>query len=321
MKLNPFARYAWGVLAWNLGVVLWGAYVRASGAGAGCGDHWPKCDGRVVPQLASTEQVIEFTHRVTSGAALLLVAGMLVWALRAYPKGAPVRRGAALAMVLMAMEALLGAGLVLFKLVAHDASAFRAFSMIAHLTNTFLLLAAITLTAWWASGGRPVRARGQGAVATLLALGFAGVLTIGATGAIAALGDTLFPAGSLAEGFRQDFAPTAHFLLRLRILHPVIALGVGIYLAVSAQVVARLRPHPETRRLAAALGVLFAAQFAAGLLNMVLMAPVWMQLTHLLLADLVWISLVLLAASACAVRSAAPARAGAEVREPALQRG
>jgi heme A synthase len=313
MKLTPFAKFVWGVLVYNLGVVAWGAYVRATGSGAGCGDHWPKCDGKVIPRLASTEQVIEFTHRVTSGIAALLVLAMLVWALRAFPRGHVVRRAAAASMVLMVIEALLGAGLVLFQLVADNASGYRAFSMVAHLVNTFLLLGAIALTGWWASGGRPVRLRGQGAPAALLAVGVAGMLLLGGSGAIAALGDTLFPATSLREGIRQDFSPTAHFLLRLRVFHPAIALAVGAYLVVAARVVARLRPTPTTRRLAVALAALYAVQIGAGFLNLALLAPVWMQLVHLLLADLVWLSLVLFGASALAVpaetpHSARPAR-------------
>ncbi|HEV2146920.1 MAG TPA: COX15/CtaA family protein [Longimicrobiaceae bacterium] len=316
MKLTPFAKFAWGVLAYNLAVVAWGAYVRATGSGAGCGDHWPRCDGEVIPRLASAEQVIEFTHRVTSGIAALLVLGMLVWALRAFPRGHVVRRAAAASMVLMVIEALLGAGLVLFQLVADNASGYRAFSMVAHLVNTFFLLGAIALTGWWASGGRPVRLRGQGAAAALLAVGVAGMVVLGASGAIAALGDTLFPATSLREGIRQDFSPTAHFLLRLRIFHPAIALAVGAYLVLAARLVARLRPGRTTRRLALALAVLYAVQIGAGFLNLALLAPVWMQLVHLLLADLVWISLVLFGASALAVpeEAAHPAR---PVREQA----
>ncbi|HEX2092909.1 MAG TPA: COX15/CtaA family protein, partial [Longimicrobiaceae bacterium] len=128
MKPSSFAKFVWGVLAYNLGVVLWGAYVRASGSGAGCGSHWPKCDGEVIPRLASTEQLVEFTHRVTSGIAGFLVLGVLVWALRAYPAGHPVRRGAVLSTALMVVEALLGAGLVRFELVADNSSGFRAFA-------------------------------------------------------------------------------------------------------------------------------------------------------------------------------------------------
>ncbi|HEX2190760.1 MAG TPA: COX15/CtaA family protein [Longimicrobiaceae bacterium] len=309
MQLTGFAKFVWGVLAYNLGVVAWGAYVRATGSGAGCGDHWPRCDGEVIPRLASTEQVIEFTHRVTSGIAALLVLAMLLWALRAYPRGHVVRRAAAASMVLMVIEALLGAGLVLFQLVADDASWYRAFSMVAHLVNTFLLLGAIALTGWWASGGRPVRLRGQGAAAALLAAGLGGMLLLGASGAIAALGDTLFPAATLREGIRQDFSPTAHFLLRLRVLHPAIALAVGAYLVAAARAVARLRPGPTTRRLSLAVAALFAVQVGAGFLNLALLAPVWMQLVHLLLADAVWLSLVLFAASALAAPE--PSAAGA----------
>ncbi len=45
-----FSRYAWGVLLWNVLVALWGAYVRATGSGAGCGSHWPTCNGEILPR-------------------------------------------------------------------------------------------------------------------------------------------------------------------------------------------------------------------------------------------------------------------------------
>src|SRR5689334_1454626 len=149
MKLNRFAIYAWGVLALNLLVILWGAYVRATGSGAGCGAHWPLCNGEVIPRAPQAEMLVEFTHRLSSGVALLTVAGLLVWALRIYPRGHVARRGAQLAMLFMVSEALVGAGLVLFKLVADNDSLYRAVAIVVHLANTFLLLASITLTAWW----------------------------------------------------------------------------------------------------------------------------------------------------------------------------
>ena len=198
------------------------------------------------------------------------------------------------------MEALLGAGLVLFELVAQNPSLYRAASMSAHLVNTFLLLGMLTLTAWWASGGRDVRLRGQGAAGWLVLGGAAGLLLVGASGAIAALGDTLFPARSLAEGLRQDAEPTAHLLLRLRVWHPIFAVAVGAYLVVAGVALAELRPGRTVRRLAAALAALFVVQLGAGLLNLLLLAPVWMQLVHLLLADGVWIALVLSGAAALA---------------------
>lgn len=320
IKHSRFATFAWAVLAYNLAVVAWGAFVRATGSGAGCGSHWPLCNGEVVLRAPEMATLIELTHRVTSGIALLLVVGMLVWAWRAYPKGHPVRLGAALSMGFMLMEALLGAGLVLFELVAHNATAVRAFSMAAHLLNTFLLIGAITLTAWWASGGRPVRLRGQGAAGWLLGAGLVAMLLLGVSGAVTALGDTLFAGGRVAAGVRADQVDFVHLLVQIRIFHPLIAVAVGLYLVIAAGIVRRLRPAPATNRLAQVLVVLFLAQLAVGLLNVRLAAPVAVQLIHLLLADAVWIALVLLAASALGVpaRERAPARAE---RKPALLGG
>ena len=298
MKLNRLAVYAWGVLAYNLAVILWGAYVRATGSGAGCGNHWPLCNGEAIPRSAQVETMIEFSHRLSSGLALILVVGLLVWAFRAYPKGHAVRLGAGFSMLFIITEALVGAGLVLFALVADNVSTARAIVISVHLVNTFLLLGALTLTAWWASGGKPVQLTGQGPVGWVLGVGFLAVLILGASGAVTALGDTLFPAQSLAEGLQQEFSPTAHLLIRLRLLHPIIAILVGIYLVMAAAVCRILRPAPLTGRLARLLTGLYLVQLVAGTVNVVLLAPVWLQLVHLLLSDLIWITLVLLAGSA-----------------------
>jgi heme A synthase len=243
--------------------------------------------------------MIEFSHRLSSGLALLLVVGLLIWAFRAYPRGDRVRLGATLSLVFMVSEALIGAGLVLFELVAHNDSLARILSLALHLMNTFLLLAALTITGWWASGGGAVRLRGQGAISWMLGLAFIGVLGVGMTGAVTALGDTLFPSTSLSEGLRQDFNPTAHFLIRLRVIHPLLAVSVGLYTILTAALVSALRRTPMTNRFAQALAVLYVLQLCAGALNLVLLAPVWLQMVHLLLADMVWIALVLLTASAC----------------------
>jgi heme A synthase len=294
---------AWSVLGYMLLVVLWGAYVRASGSGAGCGSHWPLCNGVVVPHTGRIATAIEFTHRITSGLALLGVAALLVCSLRAYPKGHRVRRAASVTLGFMVLEALLGAGLVLFELVAQNASMVRAFSMVAHLVNTFLLVGSLTVTAWWASGGARFRLRGSGGTGALLVLGLLGILLVGASGAIAALGDTLFPARSFAEGFRADFDPASSLLLRLRKIHPLLAPLVGLYLLAMARLAHRLRPGPGVRRFAVLLSAMVLAQILAGTLNLWLAAPIPMQLVHLLLADLLWISAVLLSAATLAVES------------------
>jgi len=293
----PFVRYAWGSLAFTVAVVLWGAYVRATGSGAGCGAHWPLCDGQVVPRAPRAETVIELTHRLTSGVSLLLVLGLGVWAVRLFPARHRVRRMATAAVLFMLSEALIGAGLVLFGLVADDRSPARAVVLGVHLTNTFFLLAAMALSAWLA--GHPVITppawRRSPAAWTAMAL-LAGVLLTGVSGAMVALGDTLFPATSLGHGFAQDTAPDAHALVRLRVWHPLIALLVSIALARFARV--------QRQRFPWALGTLarlltagVSLQLLAGAVNVVLLAPVWLQLVHLLLADLVWVTLVLLVAT------------------------
>ncbi|HXG24775.1 MAG TPA: heme o synthase [Chthonomonadales bacterium] len=300
MSQNRFAIYAWGVLGYNLAVILWGAYVRATGSGAGCGNHWPLCNGAVVPRPERVETLIEFTHRAMSGLTLAAVMVLLVWAFRAFPKGHRVRKGALFTLLFTLSEALVGAGLVLLDLVEDNASAARAIWMAGHLVNTFFLLAVITLTAWWGSGGRPIRLRGQGAVGYALGLALLGTLILAVSGAITALGDTLFPARTLVEGLNQDFSPTAHFLIRLRVLHPLIALSIGLYLLLIAGLVTHLRPAWETRRFGRWMAGLFLAQILAGALNWLFHAPVTMQMLHLLLADAIWICLILLTATALA---------------------
>ncbi len=298
VRISRFARYAWGVLLYNLLVILWGAYVRATGSGAGCGSHWPLCNGEVIPRTPQAETLIEFTHRLTSGLAFLLVVLLLILSFRSHHTGSQVRWGAIFSMVFIVTEALIGAGLVLFEWVAHDASLGRAIAMSVHLLNTFFLLAALSLTAWWASGGGKVDLASVGWGGAWLGIGFIGMLVLGVSGALTALGDTLFPASTLQQGIAQDFSPTAHFLIRLRLLHPMLAVSVGIYLVLLAAIVRKQRPDERVRILSQVLTVVFLMQLGVGVVNVYLLAPVWLQLVHLLIADLTWILLVMLTAAA-----------------------
>jgi heme A synthase len=301
MKLSAYAKYAWFVLTFNVGVILWGAYVRATGSGAGCGSHWPLCNGVVIPRSQSVETLIEFTHRLSSGVAFLFVVGLLIWAWRVFPKGSIVRKGAVFSMLFMTTEALVGAGLVLFELVADNISIARAVSISIHLVNTFLLLACLSLTAWWSSGGKPVQLSGKNFYMSILGLGFIGMLILGVSGALTALGDTLFPVSSLAEGLSQDFSPSAHFLIRLRLLHPTIAVLVSIYLIVISGLIMLNNGKLENKFLGRSLTILIVIQLLAGLINVYLLAPVWMQIVHLLISDLIWITLVIFAAKTLSI--------------------
>lgn len=299
-KRDWFATFAWGVLAYNVLVILWGAVVRATGSGAGCGAHWPLCNGAAVPAAPQLETIIEYIHRAMSGASLLSVGLLAVWAFRRFGAGHRVRRGAVGSLAFVLSEAALGAGLVLFGYVARDTSVQRVVSISLHLVNTFLLLLMLTLTAWWASGGAPIRVRGRGAIAWLVAFAFLGVILIGVSGAITALGDTLFPAASLTEGLAQDTSPAASFLIKLRVIHPLIAVLVGAYL-LALTAIWNPRAGPGHVRLKHLLRVLVLIQLAAGAANVVLLAPVWMQIIHLFLADAIWITLASFGASGLAM--------------------
>jgi cytochrome c oxidase assembly protein subunit 15 len=293
-KNSRFTLFAWVVLGWNVLVVLWGAVVRATGAGAGCGSHWPLCNGDVLPQAPAVKTLIEFAHRVTSGLALVLIVVLLIWALRLFPKRHAARRYATLSFILIIVEALLGAGLVLLRYVEHDQSVGRAVAISLHLANTLLLLGALTCTAWFSRPEvtRPRFAFSGAVLGLLLPL----ALIVGITGAIAALGDTLFPATSFSQGMQQDVSDTAHFLLRLRVFHPAFAIILALYGLIVAADRISTRVSCESQMIASIICGVIGVQLLAGFANLLLLAPVWLQITHLLLADILWVLFVILVA-------------------------
>ena len=202
-------RFAWGVLAYFIAVILWGSLVRATGAGAGCGNHWPLCNGTVLQHSASVNTMIEFTHRITSGLSFFCAVGLLIWTFAGTVRGHLARAAAVASVAFTLVEAILGALLVKLGLTAMSQSPLRPWYLALHLTNTLLLLAALTLTAHLLS-----RTHGylRGTIRLVApfgaSIGIIVVLIVGVTGSLAALGDTLFPATSLgsalAAGFFRD---------------------------------------------------------------------------------------------------------------------
>jgi heme a synthase len=296
-RFPDFARYAWLVLGYTLFVILFGAWVRISGSGAGCGEHWPMCNGQVLPRSPTAKTVIEFTHRLTSGLLGPMVVTQLIWAWA----GAGRRRGlgvlASLFFVLVIVEALLGRSLVVAELVGDNASVKRAVVVALHLGNTLLLMFAATATAWLGAGGAWPRLRSSFAGRGWLCWALFATALVSMMGAVTALGDTLFPveptlgAGLLAH-IKDDLSQSAHFLVRLRVIHPMLATGLCLALLALSQ------RYGHTGRVAgrvsALLGACTGAQLLVGLVNIALGAPAWIQLLHLLLAQAVWISLVVL---------------------------
>lgn len=290
-RLRDFAVVA---LVVNVVVILLGALVRATGSGAGCGRSWPSCKGTFVPELEGAT-AIEFTHRAASGVALLVV-GALVWLIfRRTERGHPARIGAVVSGVSIVIEALIGAVIVLAEWVADDASVARAVSVPLHLVSTFVLLGGLVLTVFWLAGGGRLRLREHRRVAWPLALLASGILLIGATGGVTALADTLFPKESFDVQGLFDTGASESFLTRLRALHPFVAAGVGLAAAWWAASRAWALPGGAGRAARTFVG-LVALELALGFVNVLLLAPTWLSLVHLALADGLWVAWVWLGA-------------------------
>ncbi len=299
---KPFATYAWFLVAYTIAVIMWGAYVRATGSGAGCGSHWPTCNGEIIHRPQQTETFIELTHRITSAALGIFSIIQIALAWWLFPKGHIVRKAVLVAFGFTVFEGILGAGLVIFELVAYNTSTTRAVVIGLHLVNTLFLLGAYVLAAWWASGGEKFSLRQNPRLTRLLGVGFAGLLVVSAFGAITALGNTLFPADSLAEGIAQDFNPDSHFAVRLRIWHPVIAIVTSAYIIALMFGGENLREPGRMRILSNGLVTVIGLQLLGGFVNVALLAPVWMQMVHLLLADVMWVLMVCYTAVVLRVR-------------------
>jgi heme a synthase len=280
------SRYAACVLGFMVLVILEGAVVRATGSGAGCGNHWPLCNGEVIPHHPRIATMIEFAHRSLTGILTTMVVGLIAWVFVARERGTRVRHAAVWVGVLLVTEALLGAVLVKGAYVEKNASDMRVFVQCVHFTNTMLLVAALALTWWWAREREGVAATLESRSVAWLAV--VATIVVGATGSVAALADTLFPAPSLRAGLREDFSAAAPLLVRMRWVHPAAAL-VGVVCV--GWLCWRVRT-----RVAKWLVGLLVLQLVLGAGDVLLLAPMWMQVLHLLGADLYWIALVGLAA-------------------------
>lgn len=297
--LKGVQRFAWAVVVYNVAVILWGSIVRATGSGAGCGEHWPLCNGTVIQHSPRIETMIELAHRAMSGIALIAILALVVWTFAATAKRHISRTWVVAAAVLTFNEALLGALLVLLGKVAHDQSASRAVYLSLHLANTLLLLAALALTAHFLS--RPIgfmRGSVEHRSIGIASVGMLATLFVGVSGSLAALGDTLFPATSLRLALAQDFSASSAWLLRVRWIHPTLGFIAGAFIC---WLIFTSAWKGRNRKLAIGVVALLALQYALGFLDVAMLAPTWMQIVHLLGADTLWIALVVLTARLCVV--------------------
>ncbi len=280
------------VLLFTILVILWGAYVRASGSGAGCGSHWPLCNGQILPTSPTLKTQIEFFHRITSGLSLFFIFAVGYLTFKTFPKGTFARTTAAAACISISLEAVIGAGLVLFELVSQDQSLKRTLSIALHFSNTLALLASLVLLAasiqregrGWYPSQAPLRNQSFFFAALFFCVGMAGSIT--------ALGDTLFPAQSLIQGIHQDLTPSSHFLVKLRVIHPILAVAFAALISpwiysISRQTSLGLRA--KGNRLLIALGT----NLILGVLNLAQLAPIHLQILHLLFGVSLWVLFLL----------------------------
>lgn len=285
MPNEPFTlRLAWIALVANCVVILQGAVVRITGSGAGCGSHWPTCNGAVVPLNPTLETGIEFSHRLLSFGVLVIGVWLFMRARRQRRENPGMAAFATASLCFLVLEAGIGAATVLLGLTGDNTSVARGVWVAAHLVNSLLLIGMLSATVVYARPNRPaypLRVGRQAAVASVLGLAVLGTLLLSFTGGIAAMGNTIFPTGSLAEGLRADFDPASHPLIRLRILHPLIAIAVGTYLFVGLGLSWWLKPVTGARRTAQLLLGVYLAQLVVGAGNLFLKGPAPVQLLHL----------------------------------------
>ncbi len=294
MKNRLLKNFSLFILVYNVFVIVFGAFVRASGSGAGCGAHWPTCQGDVIPINPISETIIEFTHRVTSGLALIFVIILFVLISREIKGKSKIKTAALFAVMFTILEAVIGAGLVLFQLVGDNSSTARAVIIALHLINTFLLLGSLTLVFEWCRLGEPVSLSIPKKGGLWFFLLTTMIFILAASGAITALGDTLFPSASFLQGLAQDREAGVHFLIQLRVYHPLVAILVGLGLFSSLKFLQNSFPNSLMQKYSISIRIIFLVQLFLGGINVLLLAPIWMQLIHLFFADLIWINYVMI---------------------------
>ena len=293
-----FTKYAWFTLAFNVVVILWGVFLRASHSGDGCGQHWLTCQGEVIPSAPQLKTLIEFTHRITTEIAGILVIALVVWAFLVYPRRSLVRRTAALSLLFIIFEGLVGGALVLTGNTADNWTPSRPYWTAGHLINTFILLAFLALTPWLAGRVERPIFRTTNKVWLLMAVGLAAILFVGVSGSMAALTNMLFPSASLSEGLAKDFSASSNYLLRLRISHPILSILTAVYLLfLSGWLGSWSGNEIGVKRWSNMLSLLVIIQLAFGAITLLTLSPILLQLGHLLLADLIWISFILMSVS------------------------
>lgn len=299
-RAKAFRRAALGVLLFAFPVLLFGAFVRASLSGDGCGVNWPFCGPAILPDTSQLKSLIEFGHRVSSSVLFMgAVLGLYAWSIFLFPKGHFNRRSAGFALLFTLVSGLIGAVLVKWSLVVFDKSVARAVVMSLHLCNNYFLLASLLGACLPESIYSGFRARGGGGLGALLWSSAAGMFVLAVTGAVSAMGKTawameLAAARTVADRLSMHVGEEAPAILKGGAIHPLIATSVMILVLFACRYAVREKGGEQVESWAQAVTWGFVAQMAIGVINLAMSAPIWLQLLHLALALATWISLMML---------------------------
>ena len=291
-----FSFFCFFVLSFCLLVILWGAWVRISHSGDGCGKSWPSCQGQYLMDSGEQQKTwIEWIHRATSSLFGIIVIWLLIWSVFKFPLKHPVCKSALCIFLFTISEALIGAGLVLAGLTGDNMSPTRVLVMNLHLLNSVLLVSSL-FVCWRFSLGKSFsfskqikKRKGRLSIALFIFVFF----LIAFFGSVSALASSLFPSSSLLEGLALDFNPNSPWLIRLRWLHPFLALffgGAFLYYYFFIQD----KEEKETGIFGQKIFI-FCVSLAlfSGLLNLILLSPVFLKLVHLLIVYLLVMSFIL----------------------------
>ena len=280
MKLSSLATAG---LTTSILSILAGAIVRATGSGDGCGASWPTCNGRVIPSLETSSEIIEFSHRSISG--VLLIVTLLLFVKSKDPDTPLLHKKIINYLTFFVLlEAAIGAVIVIYEWVGLNSSLPRIIAVPLHLVNTFALLGFYTLIFYLL---RESENKLSNFFDKRIKIAFVLFFLTGATGSITALADVLFPSASFVEGFIEDFDSTSEVLTRLRILHPFVSTILSIFLFSESN-----RFKKEFAIDASIIKVFVIVGVILGVLNVVSNIILPLSILHLLLADLLWITYV-----------------------------
>lgn len=282
---SKLKKIALGLLIYTILVILWGAWVRISHSGNGCGDTWPLCDGQLIPKATHQKTWIEYAHRLMSGAYGILVVYFWILARKTLAKKSLALSTAFFTLIFMISEALLGAKLVIFGLVSNNDTPYRAFVMALHQVNSLLLTGAITLC-WLSINSTQLSTK----LFKPIKWQPIAIIVLAITGAWASLSTTLFPSESLISGLLNDVSSSAHYLIRLRIIHPILALSLGsIMIALFWRSSLDETNSLELRNASQQTAFGLLAALAFGVSTLLALSPTWMKLGHLAIAHVIWI--------------------------------